>query len=279
MRNILYLFTTLISMYCAAQAINPRNEKHVLLIGNSLTYFHDMPQTLQKMVLETNPEIKIEQSTFAGMSLNAHLSDIITSTTDNEVNTRKKKNDELTETEKKIAQRKWDMIVLQTGTVGVLIPENREYKVSNAISEIKTMVNNLNCKFILFSTWPSLDRYPKQYCYPAALIEKTLPKSEYCSPVMMNISQEVNEINKSYEALAKGNDLIQSSHGTKFYEVVIRHPEINLYDDESHPSPYGSFLNACIFYRMLTGKKASELLYNGDIEAEKAKILKSIADE
>jgi hypothetical protein len=102
------------------------------------------------MVNETNPNVKIEQSTFPGMPLNGHLSEIITSRTENEIGTRKKKESEKTETEKKIAKKKWDIIVLQTGSVSVLIPENREFKINKAISDIKKIVANPRCKFILF---------------------------------------------------------------------------------------------------------------------------------
>jgi len=65
-----------------------------------------MPQTLQEMVNETNPNIKIEQSTFPGMPLNGHLSEIITSRTENEISTRNKKESEKTETEKKNCRKK-----------------------------------------------------------------------------------------------------------------------------------------------------------------------------
>ncbi|MGK4568356.1 hypothetical protein [Flavobacterium sp. 3HN19-14] len=147
-----------------------------MFIGNSLTYFHDMPSTLQAMLNETNPNIRIEQSTFPGYSLSAHLSDMIVSKTENEISTRKKENGELTETEKKIAERKWDVVILQTGTVSVLIPENREFKVNPAISEIKKLVGNPGCKFMLFDTWASKNEYPQQYCYPAASIDNSIDK-------------------------------------------------------------------------------------------------------
>lgn len=279
MKNTVLILITSILLSCKSQSKNTGNEIYVLFIGNSLTYFHNMPQTLQEMVNETNPNIKIEQSTFPGMPLNGHLSEIITSRTENEISTRNKRESEKTETEKKIAEKKWDIIVLQTGSVSVLIPENREFKINKAISDIKKIVANPRCKFILFNTWPSKDRYPKEYCYPAILIDKSIEKSKCCSPIMENLRQEVNVINKSYETLAKDNNLIKSSNGTKFFEVITKYPEIELYDDDSHPSKYGSFLNACIFYQMLTGKKASELTFNGGIEPEKAKLLKYITDK
>ncbi len=64
-----------------------------------------MPQSVQKMLNETDPNIKIEQSTFPGMSLSAHLDNIIESRTENGISTRKKVEGEITDTEKKIAKK------------------------------------------------------------------------------------------------------------------------------------------------------------------------------
>lgn len=278
MRNLLSLAIIFFTIICQAQNREQSEKINVLFIGNSLTYFHDMPQTVQKMLNETNSNIKIEQSTFPGQSLSGHLSEIITSRTENGINTRPKEPGEKTETEKKIAEKKWDVVILQTGTVSILIPEERELKVNKAITEIKKIVSNPNCKFILFNTWPSKDKYPQQYCYPSYLIDESIKKEQCCSPVLESLEQEVKVINESYDLVAKDNNLLKSDNGSKYYESITKHPEIELYEDDIHPNKYGSFLNACIFYQILSGKKASDLKYIGNIEPKIAKILKDVAE-
>ncbi|ESU19436.1 DUF4886 domain-containing protein [Flavobacterium sp. SM15] len=278
MKNILLILITLQIISCNSQQKDTAEKINVLFIGNSLTYFYDMPQTVQKMLNETDPNIKIEQSTFPGMSLTGHLSDIITSRTENGISTRKKEEGEKTETEIKIAEKQWDIVILQTGTISVLITENRELKTNKAISDIKKLVSNPNCRFILFNTWPLKNEYPKQYCYPASQIDKSIKKDKCCSPVLESLEQEVKIINEAYDLVAKENDLIKSDNGNKFYEVRTKYPEIELYEDDSHPNKYGAFLNACIFYQMLSNKKVSNLKYNGEIEPKTAKLLKKIAE-
>lgn len=277
MKKIGLILIILISIICKSQNKNTLQEINVLFIGNSLTYFHEMPQTVQKMVNETNPNIKIEQIAFPGMSLSDHLSDIITSKTENGINARKKEEFEKTQTEIKIVEKKWDIIILQTGAVGVLIPEYQEIKINKAISEIKKIVSNPNCKFILFQTWSSKNNYPKQYCYPSNAIDKSIEKDKCCSPVLESLEEETKLINESYKLIASKNHLIESNNGEKYFEVRTKYPEIELYEDESHPNENGAFLNACIFYQMLTDKKASDLIYTGDIDAKTAKKLKKIA--
>lgn len=278
MRNILLIILAFAISSCKSQKPQSSEELNVLFIGNSLTYFYDMPQTLQMMLNETHPNIKIDQSTFPGQSLSGHLSDIITSRTQNGISTRKKEEGETTETEKKIAEKNWDIIILQTGTVSVLIPENRELKVNKAISDIKKLVSNPKCKFILFNTWPAKNEYPEQYCYPSRFIDKSIEKDKCCSPTLVSLEQENKLINESYDLVAQKNSLLKSDNGTKYYKVLTEYPEIELYEDESHPNKYGAFLNACVFYQMLTDNKASELKYNGEIEPKPAELLKRIAE-
>lgn len=277
MRNIFFIILVCFVWGVQSQDKTMDSDIHVLFIGNSLTYFYDMPQTLQMMLNETHPNIKIHQSTFPGQSLSGHLSDIITSRTENGISTRKKVEGEQTETELKLAERRWDVIILQTGTVSVLIPENRELKVNKAVAEIKDKVGNPDCKFILFNTWPSKREYPKEYCYPSRIIDPSIEKEECCSLVLKNLEQEIKTIDASYDLVAKENSLVKSNNGDKFYEVLKKYPQIELYDDEIHPNKYGAFLNACIFYQMLTNKKATDLNYIGDVEPETAKLLKQIA--
>lgn len=277
MRNFLLIILAFTITNCKSQKPQSSEELNVLFIGNSLTYFYDMPQTLQMMLNETNSNIKIEHSTFPGMSLSDHLDNIIESRTENGISARKKEIGETTETEIKIAEKNWDIIILQTGTVSVLIPENRDLKINKAITDIKKLVSNSKCKFILFNTWPSKNEYPKQYCYPSRVIDKSIEKERCCSPTLKNLKQEIKLINESFDLVAQKNNLLKSDNGNKFYEVLTKHPEIELYEDDSHPNKYGAFLNACVFYQMLTDKKASELKFNGEIEPKTAELLKQVA--
>ena len=56
------------------KAQTKKGEINVLFIGNSLTYYNDMPQILQKIFKTQNLNFKISQSTYPGISLTQHLS-------------------------------------------------------------------------------------------------------------------------------------------------------------------------------------------------------------
>ncbi|WP_400077285.1 DUF4886 domain-containing protein [Winogradskyella sp. R77965] len=279
MKNILLIIIAFTIISCKSQNQKSTEKLNVLFVGNSFTFYHEMPQMVQTMLNETNPNIQIHQSTFPGMFLLDHLEKTIISRDAESINVRKKKDTEVTETEIKLSERKWDVIILQEGTVRVMIPELRNYKVDSAIKKIKAFVNNPNCRYILFSTWASKSEYPLEYCYPGMLIDLTLEKEEeYCSENIENLEQHNDIINSVYQELADNNKIERSNHTNLFLNIRKEHPEIELFDDSFHPSVYGSFLSACEFYQLLTDKNASGIKYNGGIESDLAGILKKTAE-
>lgn len=250
----------------------------VFFIGNSLTYYNGMPEMLQKMLADGGDWVNIEQSTFPGMSLSAHLDNIIVDQTEGGVSTRKKLPGEVTETEKKIAEKQWDMVVLQEGTIQLLIPEARAFLVNPAIEKMKTLVDNPDCKILLFRTWPSRADYPRQYCYPSAIIEASIAKEKSCSTNIQDLEHEMELINKAYESLAASSSIQLTDNGNRFYQILKYHPDISLYEDESHPSKTGAYLNACIFYQTITGKKATSITYDAELPKATAAFLRKMAE-
>ena len=271
-----YLFVCILCCLCID--CKPTEDTHyeavkILFIGNSLTYYGNMLEMLQDMVNETNPQIKIHQSTFPGYSLDMHFGQIINHTPEDQIINIKKQDVELTLTEQKIKERYWDVIVLQTGTVNVLVPKKRE-DIRKSISYTKALVNNPNCKFIIFSTWASKTVYPKTYCYN---FNKTTAEAERCSPEIKTLEHHVELTNSAYNSLATKHHLIKSNHTNIAYNLIKNDPEINIFMDDIHPNENGAFLNACIFYNLITDKKADQLKYTGNLKKATADILKNIA--
>jgi hypothetical protein len=265
---------------------NPEKIK-VLFIGNSLTYYHDMPKTLQAMLDEKSANYSIEQSTFPGMSLSAHLQNIITESKVDAKNTRPKNENEVTETERKIAEKNWDIIILQERTNSLYFPEVVKEVIEPNIKIIKNLAKNKNCQFIMFNTWPSKGSYPREIeCRPKYsfnrkkyyINEEISNDEKFCSVEILNLEQNIEILNKSYDPIKSENNLKISNHPNLHYQVRIKHPEIELYDDEYHPSQTGSFLNALEFYTILTNNKPSKLKYNGKLDEKTAEKLKRIFD-
>ena len=278
MKNLQIILLLCFCLSAKCQDANTSKKINVLFIGNSLTYYHDMPQMLQEMLNESKMNFSIEQSTFPGFSLANHLTDIVIAKTENEISTRKKEVIELTETEQKLTSKKWDIIILQTGGVSVLIPENRQLKISKTISDIKKLLPLSGCKVILFETWPGVNIYPLEYCYPSKTIDQNLTKEQCCSPVIESLDHEYKLLKQAYDTLAAQHNLIKSANGEKFIKILSDYPEITIYEDDIHPNLNGAFLNACIFYQLLTNQKSSNLKYNGNLDPALAKKLKVLSE-
>ncbi len=275
MRKILILLFAVTFLNCGSKE---SKEINVLFIGNSLTYYNDMPQKLQEMMNETNPNIKIDQITFPGFSLSAHLENIILESSDDNIRTTTKASGEQTKTERKLTENNWDIIILQTGGVAVLIPESLQYKVDPAIKKIKELVKNENSRFILFNTWTTKVEYPEKYCYSGRLISQTLDgMKEYCSPEINDSKEYLELTNQSYKTLADNNSLERTNHGNIFQKIFDKYPEINILEDTMHPSDLGAFLSASIFYRIITTNDPSDLKYVGGIDSKTAELLKDLA--
>lgn len=277
MKNILIALSTLFFFINLSPCVS-QDKINVLFIGNSLTFYHDMPQTVQSMLNEKELNFKIHQSTFPGLFLGWHLDKTIMENNGESIKVRVKEDGEITETEIKLKERLWDIIVLQEGTLRVLIPEARKFLVSEAIQNFKRKINNPNCRIILFNTWADKTEYPKDFCYPGILMDQSLvADKKYCSEPVENLKEHTDLVNASYNELAEQHKIEVSNNANLFYAVRTNNPEIELFDDNFHPSKYGSFLNACEFYQLFSNKNSSDLKYNGTLEKDTAQILKKIA--
>lgn len=141
-------------------ACSDARPKEVLFIGNSLTYYHDMPLMLQGMLNENESKINIHQSTFPGVSLSDHLIK--------------------PETLAKLNSQNWDYVVLQEATVRVLIDEVREYNFEPSILRLDSLIKLKKGQTILYQSYP-VSIYPKKYCYPSFLVRPEIPETNYCS--------------------------------------------------------------------------------------------------
>jgi hypothetical protein len=78
-----------------------------------------------------------------------------------------------------------------------------------------------------------------------------------------SMQQQWHETIKSaYNRLADTYGMGLSPAGDAFFEVIVNHPEIELFADDHHPSIYGAYLSACVHYVTLTNKSCSDLKYN-----------------
>lgn len=143
--NIAFLGISLLILFHSfslhPQSIVGNGAKNILFIGNSLTYYNDMPQLLQQMLNETERDFIVEQISFPGISLENHLGRITDWDKSSPPISRAKKAGELSATEKKIIEKEWYLIVIQNGMVSFFIPEAIKYSINPAIEKIQRLID------------------------------------------------------------------------------------------------------------------------------------------
>jgi len=275
----------ILSIYCALSSI--AQEKKVLFVGNSLTYYNDMPQTLQKMIDEKGIKIKIEQETPPGYNLVSHAK-----FRENGGNAVRIDKDEAAPTVQRILSRNWDIVILQEAPIEILIPDKRYYCAEPALKYLDSIIKSKHATTIIYQNY-ALPKYPVKYCSqngPHNIIFRQMafdPQQQMviqgdsaCSDSFQNSEQEFTLLRDQYNKLAGmiHADLAEVGH---YFELCKKHhPEIQLYDsaDDSHPSREGSYLIACVFFHSLTKEQAHTVTYNAGIDKDTAKKLQELVD-
>lgn len=261
--RIKYLATGFFKMpliaICVLTACKQPEPRNILFIGNSLTYYHEMPEMLQQMFNEQQFQINVEKSTLPGASLSDHLS--------NE------------ETLERINSRDWDFLILQEGTVRILIPEARMYRFERSVLGFDSIAKLIGAKVMLYQNYP-ISIYPEKYCYPSMLISNELENKMYCSDSLVNSTQEFRIITKSFEEVSKKIDSHVAPVGYYFEICKKQFPQLVLFESnvDTHPSRLGSFLIACVFFKKITSENVSGLSYSAGLNPSDVEKIKRLVD-
>ena len=213
--RIFYIIITLFFISCQnterdrITAINEFEKitfKKVLMIGNSFTFYWNLPQVIETMFDSSNIKIKVDQKSIGGSKLKDHW------------NYNKDKSYNIED---------YEFVILNDHST---YPLNHIDTCSKYISLFSNYVRKYNGKTLIYGTW------------------------EY--PYLKNISsQKPSKTMQILDSLSRINDVTYVPVGNAFDYIEKNHPYINLYmDDNKHPSPNATYLAACVFYSMISGK-------------------------
>ena len=185
----------------------------ILFIGNSYTYYNDMPKMFEKIATDNGKDVQTFSVTKGGRKLIEHIN------ADDEYS---HKIDEL------IENHKFDICFIQEQSFLPLI--NDKLFTDGVLSVAEKIKNSVN-KIILYATWGRKDGHSilEQYNWTNKSMTFDL----------------ANAYKKAAELI--GADM--SYVGLNFYDVYGNHKEINLYDEDlTHPSYEGSCLAMLTHY-------------------------------
>lgn len=187
----------------------------ILFIGNSYTYYNDMPDLFAKECEENGVKAEVESVTAGGYRLKQYLSE----------------EDEYAQKIRQLLKsKKYDFIVLQEHSV---VPLNNPETFLKCVFEFTKMIKTNGATPVLYQTWGRADG------------NKTL------SDLQMTHDEMQNGLRSAYEAAAKESGAMLVYAGDAFDKAYKEGKEV--FDpDGTHPSLYGSRIIAKEFCRFFS---------------------------
>jgi len=192
----------------------------ILFIGNSYTFFNDMPLILENLAKENGKKLVQYSVTKGGRHLYANL----------------KEGDEYGEKIRTlIKENDFDALFLQEQSFFALVDYD---KFLYGIKELKKLVNAK--RTILYATWGRK------------------AGSDKLKELGLTSEEMTEKLTEAYISASKSANTEVSYAGTAFLKISKELPDIDLYNpDLSHPSYLGSAVAAICHYRALYGEMPS----------------------
>ena len=187
----------------------------VLFVGNSFTFYWNLPAVVEAMAMEKGIEMDIFQSTAGSATLKDHWD-----------------GNRGLESVLNIKKGKYDLVILQDHSSQPLKQTqiSKEY-----FQKFIELVRSKKAEPVIYSTW----------MYPGISDESYKIK---------------DPINNILSSIAYTNEIQLAPVGRAFRLFKESNPDISLYtSDNKHPSPAGTYLAACVFFKLLTGESPEGL--------------------
>lgn len=214
----------------------------VLFLGNSFTYFSDLPAMVQWMAEQAGIDLQTDSVTRGGAYLHQFADPA----------------DELYERWQNLYRKEnWDAVVYQDQSFH---PVKSPAEFKQAVLDVQALCRP-GQKLVAYQTWAYKDG------------------GDMLAGTGLTYGEMLARMTASYADAAAAVGGIAVPVGQTFAQVYALHPEIELYDpDGYHPSPAGTYLAACLFLSVLTGHSPMYFAIPDIVSTETGGILRCIAD-
>ena len=208
----------------------------ILFVGNSYTYFNDLPKLFEKIANENGKNLSAASVTRGGRQLCQHA----------------ESGDECTQKLERIVEdgEKYDLAVLQEQSILPIVDFDKFLFGAKALKEKLSCVAD---GFLLYSTWGRKDG------------NATLEEYSWTHESM------TKDLAEAYKRAGEQLEIPVSYVGLNFSEIYRNHEDVELYNpDKTHPSYKGTALAALTIYNTVFGElpKMCESLELSDFEKQ-----------
>lgn len=231
----------------ASDTENTQKTYKILFIGNSHTYYNDLPEMFKALANADGINCEISSIT----SDRYKLSDFAD------------ENDKYgQQVYNALTNSSWDYVVLQENRA--VLVENA-YKTETAVNKLYSLIKNAGAKMVVYATQPnnigSTFKLNSTSLYLTDLqIEQILTRNNF--------------------KIANENDGLVATSGTNFMRVMQDYPEISMYiSDNLHPTVAGSYLAACTIYHTVFNQSPYGNGFLPESEYDTEKLLSKLSME
>nr|WP_299206812.1 hypothetical protein [uncultured Brumimicrobium sp.] len=238
----------------------------VLFIGNSLTYFNDMPEMFEQICKEYDLELEVESSCFSGVNLMTHTNTFwyknkgfnVYNPPTNSVLSKKYKVDTckavLPTTIDKIITDNYRYIFLQEQPNYIFNSELRNVYTKPSIKIIDSLTQKNQAELFLAQTYTG--KKAEQLCLAMTKCEAgECDKLFYCSHDFKSFEEMTDTIVNIYKEITIDLGIKTIPIAEVFEHFRKQQPRIKLYKQGNHPTKQASFIMACTHFYSITGKK------------------------
>lgn len=213
---------------------------NILFVGNSFTYYNEMPNMVENIGITNGKIINVEHITYGGYSLIQYL--------DSRTNESK-------EVMNKLNEKNWDYVVIQDQSSK---PDINKKEFLSSIESFNSLITENGAQTVLYSTWSYKDG------------SKKLANTGY------TYTEFYTSLTKAYKEAKHKYDTLLAPVGTVFYNLTRDHPSIDLIvEDDFHPNIAGSYVAAYTFYTLLVEEENNNEYLPSGLSSELASTLRT----
>ncbi len=215
--------TLTLSLLCISLLSFSQRRIKVLFIGNSYTYYNNLPQAVADLAKAQGDTVVFDSNTPGGTTFQMHSTNATTLS--------------------KIAQGGWDYVVLQAQSQEPSFPpaqvESQTYPYAQVLDSLIHAADSCT-ETVFYMTW----------------VRKNGDSSNCASyPPLCTYSGMQDRLTYSYMEMGQLNQATVAPAGEAWRKVKAQSTGFDLYQsDQSHPTIWGTYLVASVFYEILFQK-------------------------
>lgn len=238
---------------------NINGKEKVLLIGNSITYYNEMPQYLSQLAKRLGKNLQVSQSTYPGAHLSMHSCYLwhknkgidVSKPVSNEVLFQEFRVDTtqtiLPSSVKIFQEHDFDKVIVQEQLNYILNEHLRKNFTKVAIKKFDSLCKEQrSCELFIAQTYMGKS-FSKKCLQFNVCNQSGCNKKEYCSESFKSFEDMNKKIQSYFEELEISYfNVIPMSD--LFFKIQNKYPKLKLYRKGDHPTKISSHIIACSYY-------------------------------